>query len=76
MTEHYNYKIGWRVPRPLALAHYYITSNTTNLAMTHCGVMAHKDKLTENPAADRCGYCQAVEDMRGEDNEVLTFIRE
>jgi hypothetical protein len=74
MTDHHNYDVGWMVRPGDALAHYYKSSTTSNLAIAHCGWMALKCRLVSRPTADRCGYCQAVEDMRGDDDGLLHLV--
>ena len=71
MTEHYNYDLGWRVARGQQLAHWYRSSNTSKLAIAHCGWMSSKSDLEERATADHCGYYQAVEDMRQDDESIL-----
>ena len=71
MTNIESYDLGWMVTDTIHAAHFYRTNRRSKVAVSHCGVMSSKSDLEEPARADHCGSCQAVEDMRQDEQSVL-----
>ena len=66
MTNIESYDLGWMVTDTIHAAHFYRTNSRSNVAVSHCGVMLPKAGLRAYKGAIRCGYCQAIQNIKDE----------
>ena len=66
MTSIESYDLGWMVIDTIHAAHFYRTNSQSKVALSHCGVMLPKAALRAYKGANRCGYCQAIQNIKDE----------
>lgn len=61
----YDYKdIGWRRVYRQDQMHYYRSSRSSDLAISHCKQVRRKSDLIEYLELPKCEYCSLVEEVR------------
>lgn len=56
--------LGYFWVKPNVDLHYFRSNKTSNLVISHCGLIAEKSKLVEIKNLTRCTYCQFIENQR------------